>query len=230
MVGVEFSIKVPQGAERVTMLGLGDRNLKIIREALGVQVFARGQGASLGRTGRGGRGQGGAGAAGPRRRAPGTPDPPASVGPHQHRGDQPRQRRNGTEEPRRSRWESPARHTRHDDHEEAFGDPLEFGPAWEQHLDVYVGGQAVRAKTANQQAYLDAIRDHDLVFCIGPAGTGKTYLAVAAAASLLKRGQARRSSWSAPPSRPASGSAFFPATCRQRSIRTFARCSMPCTT
>jgi phosphate starvation-inducible protein PhoH len=40
-LGVEFSIKVPQGAERVTMLGVGDRNLKIIREALGVSVLAR---------------------------------------------------------------------------------------------------------------------------------------------------------------------------------------------
>ncbi len=59
-------------------------------------------------------------------------------------------------------------------------------------IDVYVRGHAVRAKTPGQQTYVDAIFNHDLTFCIGPAGTGKTYLAVAAAASLLKQGKARR--------------------------------------
>lgn len=66
------------------------------------------------------------------------------------------------------------------------------GAAWDDHLDVYVGGRAVRAKTPNQQRYLDAIRDNDLVFGIGPAGTGKTYLAVAAAVHLLKHERARK--------------------------------------
>lgn len=59
-------------------------------------------------------------------------------------------------------------------------------------IDVYVRGHVVRAKTGGQQRYVDAIFNHDLTFCIGPAGTGKTYLAVAAAASLLKQGRARR--------------------------------------
>ncbi|MCE2652459.1 MAG: PhoH family protein [Planctomycetaceae bacterium] len=66
------------------------------------------------------------------------------------------------------------------------------GPPWADHLDVYAGGEAVRARTANQQVYLDAIRDHDVVFGIGPAGTGKTYLAVAAAVHLLKHGRIRK--------------------------------------
>jgi phosphate starvation-inducible PhoH-like protein len=56
-------------------------------------------------------------------------------------------------------------------------------------LDVYAHGKPVRARRPNQQLYLDAIRDHDLVFAIGPAGTGKTYLAVAAAIHLLKSGR-----------------------------------------
>ncbi len=46
---------------------------------------------------------------------------------------------------------------------------------------------AVRAKTGGQQAYVDAVRDHDLVFSIGPAGTGKTFLAVVMAMDYLKR-------------------------------------------
>ncbi len=50
----------------------------------------------------------------------------------------------------------------------------------------------VTPKTANQRRYLEAVRAHDLVIAIGPAGTGKSYLAVAMAVSaLLKREVAR---------------------------------------
>jgi phosphate starvation-inducible PhoH-like protein len=50
----------------------------------------------------------------------------------------------------------------------------------------------VTPKTANQRRYLEAVRGHDLVIAIGPAGTGKSYLAVAMAVSaLLKREVAR---------------------------------------
>ncbi len=59
-------------------------------------------------------------------------------------------------------------------------------------IDVYVRGRAIRAKTAGQRGYIEAMFQHDLTFCVGPAGTGKTYLAVAAAASLLKHGQVKR--------------------------------------
>ncbi|MDB5300814.1 MAG: PhoH-like protein [Phycisphaerales bacterium] len=74
-----------------------------------------------------------------------------------------------------------------------------IGKANDQHrertadeIDVYAKGHAIKPKTDGQKRYLDAIMHHDLTLCIGPAGTGKTYLAVAAAASLLKHGQARR--------------------------------------
>lgn len=46
-------------------------------------------------------------------------------------------------------------------------------------------GKAVRAKTAGQKKYLEAIDEHTIVFGIGPAGTGKTYLAVAKAVEAL---------------------------------------------
>jgi phosphate starvation-inducible protein PhoH and related proteins len=59
-------------------------------------------------------------------------------------------------------------------------------------IDVYARGHAIKPKTDGQRRYVEAMFTHDLTFCIGPAGTGKTYLAVAAAASQLKRGQARR--------------------------------------
>jgi len=59
-------------------------------------------------------------------------------------------------------------------------------------LDVAARGNFIRAKSEGQQRYVDAIMHNDLVFCEGPAGTGKTFLAVAAAVSLLRRSVIRR--------------------------------------
>jgi phosphate starvation-inducible PhoH-like protein len=50
----------------------------------------------------------------------------------------------------------------------------------------------VIAKTVGQKKYLDAIRTHDVTFGIGPAGTGKTYLAVATALAALREGKVSR--------------------------------------
>jgi phosphate starvation-inducible PhoH-like protein len=50
----------------------------------------------------------------------------------------------------------------------------------------------VAAKTAAQARYLEALADHDLVFGLGPAGTGKTFLAVAHGAHLLRSGEVER--------------------------------------
>jgi len=50
----------------------------------------------------------------------------------------------------------------------------------------------VVARSANQRAYVEAIQKHDVVFGIGPAGTGKTYLAVAMAVAALKKEQVSR--------------------------------------
>ena len=49
----------------------------------------------------------------------------------------------------------------------------------------HAGKRRITAKSANQRLYLDAIEQHDIVFGIGPAGTGKTYLAMAQAVSAL---------------------------------------------
>jgi phosphate starvation-inducible PhoH-like protein len=53
-------------------------------------------------------------------------------------------------------------------------------------LLVTPAGKPVSPRTPGQRAYLEAIRTHDLTFAIGPAGTGKTYLAVAMAAVALR--------------------------------------------
>jgi phosphate starvation-inducible PhoH-like protein len=47
----------------------------------------------------------------------------------------------------------------------------------------------VMPKSENQKAYLEAMRTHDMVFAIGPAGTGKTYLAMAMAIAQLLKGK-----------------------------------------
>jgi phosphate starvation-inducible protein PhoH and related proteins len=59
-------------------------------------------------------------------------------------------------------------------------------------LKVRTARGAVRARGANQLEYLQNVRTHDLTFGIGPAGTGKTYLAVACAVEALQSEQVRR--------------------------------------
>ena len=66
----------------------------------------------------------------------------------------------------------------------APGEPIENGEA----LYFAAGSrQAIRVRTPGQRGYVEAIRAHDVVFGVGPAGTGKTYLAVVMAMEYLKR-------------------------------------------
>jgi len=53
-------------------------------------------------------------------------------------------------------------------------------------------GKPIRPKTEGQRKYVEAMRNYDIVFAIGPAGTGKTYLAMAMAVSALKSKQVAR--------------------------------------
>lgn len=59
-------------------------------------------------------------------------------------------------------------------------------------LFITSGKRIITPKSLNQNLYTDAIRTHDIVFGIGPAGTGKTYLAMAMAVSSLLRDQVKR--------------------------------------
>jgi phosphate starvation-inducible PhoH-like protein len=61
-------------------------------------------------------------------------------------------------------------------------DVLVFGP----------NGKSVRARTANQKKLVQMVEKHDIVFAIGPAGTGKTYTAVAMAVRALKNKQVKK--------------------------------------
>ncbi len=59
-------------------------------------------------------------------------------------------------------------------------------------IDVINITRSVKPRSAGQLAYVQAIRENDLVFAMGPAGTGKTYLAVALAVEALKHQQIRK--------------------------------------
>ncbi len=59
-------------------------------------------------------------------------------------------------------------------------------------IDVYTRNRLIKPSTGNQDCYIRTMLTHDVTFCTGPAGTGKTYLAVAIAVSMLKRRQIRR--------------------------------------
>jgi len=59
-------------------------------------------------------------------------------------------------------------------------------------IDVSLKGVIITPKTKGQIEYIDAIKHYDIVFGIGPAGTGKTYLAMAMAVNALKKGIVRR--------------------------------------
>ena len=59
-------------------------------------------------------------------------------------------------------------------------------------IPVFSKRGAVRPRTPGQYKYTEAIKNHDLVFGIGPAGTGKTYLAMAMAISAFKSGKVSR--------------------------------------
>ncbi|HLR72188.1 MAG TPA: PhoH family protein, partial [Pseudogracilibacillus sp.] len=68
----------------------------------------------------------------------------------------------------------------------------QFETLFEDEITKNVRGKPIRVKTLGQKEYVNAIRKHDLVFGIGPAGTGKTYLAVVKAVHALKNGRAKR--------------------------------------
>nr|WP_234970271.1 PhoH family protein [Marinitoga hydrogenitolerans] len=63
---------------------------------------------------------------------------------------------------------------------------------YNQVVNTTVSGLRVQAKTHGQSDYIQSMKKNDIVFCIGPAGTGKTYLAVAMAVEFLKTGRVQR--------------------------------------
>ncbi|RDI44006.1 PhoH family protein [Falsibacillus pallidus] len=67
-----------------------------------------------------------------------------------------------------------------------------FSDLYEEEITKNAKGKPIRVKTLGQRQYISAIKKKDLVFGIGPAGTGKTYLAVVMAVAALKLGSVKR--------------------------------------
>lgn len=77
---------------------------------------------------------------------------------------------------------------------------------------TFAGGNPVRAKTAGQTAYVQAMESNTVTFGIGPAGTGKTYLAVAKAVRALEDGRVRRIVLTRPAVEAGENLGFLPGT------------------
>ncbi len=68
----------------------------------------------------------------------------------------------------------------------------EFETLFEDEIAKNYNGKSIRVKTLGQRNYISGMKADDLVFGIGPAGTGKTYLAVVMAVQALKNGEVKR--------------------------------------
>ena len=77
-------------------------------------------------------------------------------------------------------------------------------------------GRAIRPKTAGQKRYVDAIRENTVAFGIGPAGTGKTYLAMAMAVAALKRKEVNRIILTRPVVEAGENLGFLPGTLTEK--------------
>jgi phosphate starvation-inducible PhoH-like protein len=176
---VELTINLPHGDQRVAMIGAAERNLKIIRESLGVTIWARNGAVRI---------AGDSQAVG---RAASVLEQLAAAA----RQNQPMDRQQVLDAVAlacRTHVAAPGSAAR----AASGADPLAgaglSGGGGGESLEVYTRGRHIRALTEGQRQYLQAIHAHDLTICAGPAGTGKTYLAVAAAVSMLKRGRVRK--------------------------------------
>ena len=72
------------------------------------------------------------------------------------------------------------------------GNTTTFIDMYEEEIIKDRNGKPIRVKNVGQKKYIDAVRTHDVTFGIGPAGTGKTFLAVVLAIAALKKGQVQK--------------------------------------
>ena len=104
-----------------------------------------------------------------------------------------------------------------------------FSELYDEEISRDINGKAIRAKTIGQREYVQAIRSNDLVFCIGPAGTGKTYLAVVLAIQAMKTGSAKRIILTRPAVEAGESLGFLPGDLKEK-VDPYLRPSIRCIT
>jgi phosphate starvation-inducible PhoH-like protein len=87
---------------------------------------------------------------------------------------------------------------------------------WREETGFRTRKRRIAARTSGQALYVKAMREHELVFGLGPAGTGKTYLAVAAAVDLLMTGRVERIILSRPAVEAGERLGFLPGDLREK--------------
>ena len=96
------------------------------------------------------------------------------------------------------------------------GSIYKFVALYEEEIIKHNIGKPIRVKTLGQKVYVDSIKNHDVVFGIGPAGTGKTFLAVTLAVTALKRGQVKRIVLTRPPVEAGESLGFLPGDLKEK--------------
>jgi phosphate starvation-inducible PhoH-like protein len=170
---LELTIRLPHGEERLGVTGTAEQNLKIIRESFGISITARNGALRL------------SGEEAPVGRAAQVLQQLGEAAANQKPISRPELLQMiataNSDAPEQLVAEAPERSA--DKSEPVSRDPR---------LEVYLEGKRIKALTEGQRHYLQLMQNHDLTFCTGPAGTGKTYLAVATAVAMLKRGDVRK--------------------------------------
>ena len=87
---------------------------------------------------------------------------------------------------------------------------------WSEGEEIRTKKRRITARSPNQAAYLRALREHELVFGLGPAGTGKTYLAVATAVDMMMSGAIERIVLSRPAVEAGERLGFLPGDLREK--------------
>ncbi|RKD24005.1 phosphate starvation-inducible protein PhoH [Ammoniphilus oxalaticus] len=93
---------------------------------------------------------------------------------------------------------------------------VEFVELFDEQIAITAKGKPIRAKTIGQRQYITAIKKNDIVFGIGPAGTGKTYLAVVLAVSALKNGFVKKVALTRPAVEAGENLGFLPGDLQEK--------------